>query len=106
MKLSEAIRIGAKMHPQGFDRYISVDDHGQLVTCALGAAAQARGILDVGDLCSAFPILNQLASPHSGLTVFRHIQRLNDFKHWTRERIADCVEEREKKLSELAARAS
>ena len=45
MRLSEAIRLGAMMHPQAFYHEYAVDTHGKVIsTCALGAAAQAVGM--------------------------------------------------------------
>ena len=42
MKLSEAIRLGAMMHPQAFRKTVVCDEYGKVVaTCALGAARGA-----------------------------------------------------------------
>lgn len=95
MKLSEAIRLGAMLRPQGFGAYIR---DGR--SCALGAAREAIGVVlgwpeewhlllskrqncpvcCVADVAVAVPRL------------FETIILLNDDHHWTREQIADFIE--------------
>lgn len=76
MKLSEAIRLGALLHPQCFDTMVLHNDSGSVVgTCALGAAAEAGFKLHTVDIL-----------------LRSKITRLNDRAGWTRERIADWVE--------------
>lgn len=99
MKLSEAIRLGAMLKPQGFGH---IDNDG---TCALGAAYDALGKLnDKGfyyeQLMTVFPILriaDRVACPvcHQprGMFQLATIPHLNDDHLWTRERIADWVEQ-------------
>jgi len=89
LKLSEAIRIGARLRPQAFGGWFV--DGG---SCAIGAALEAVGLrdddMDVrgGVLMEHFP---QLANP--GYTpLAREIIRLNDGKKMSRESIADWLE--------------
>lgn len=96
MQLSEAIRLGAMLGPQGY---------GNLGACALRAASDAVGVAARCDgglaytvLRARWPILNKNARcPHprclsiSANEVIRVIYHLNDDHHWTRERIADWV---------------
>lgn len=99
MRLSEAIRLGAMLKPQGFgsmhpreavesQRYclgIRVIEK----SCALGAAQDAgyRG-----------DWLTKTLAPCPGCSDGAHwwittaVMHLNDMHHWTRERIADWVE--------------
>ncbi len=106
MKLSEAMRLGAMLKPQGFGAMINVWGG----TCALGAVADAVGqelvwppawcpILDVLWLRTRYPILDMFAidpvipGAYSGrLSLADVIVRLNDDHRWTRERIADWIE--------------
>lgn len=117
MKLSEAIRAGAAMRPQGFHDYIRwiPDDAGNTVvcTCALGAAYEAStgqlppsvDELDAADGPTSNPpsVLKQFADvlrvqvqhplrPVQG-DVAHTIVSLNDTYKWTRERIADWLEQ-------------
>lgn len=110
MKLSEAIRLGAMLKPQGFGGYFV---YGK--TCAMGAALDAIGQLrttyghsaDAPEvdfrhyrlaLNAAFPLLamEPVACPRCGFAtrgLVEAIQHLNDAPHrWTREQIADWVE--------------
>lgn len=104
MRLSEAIRIGAKLRPQTTaGEYI--EPHGG--SCALGAAYEAIADGDdvLEDVCDdeleeAFPILRDsepsVACPSCANTVHMSpmglIVHLNDTHKWTREQIADWVE--------------
>jgi hypothetical protein len=113
-KLSELIREGAKLHPQGHGRFFSIDDEGQLHTCAFGAA------LEVCDPDLAIPVTSGVARgttvwffkapllrQYFGGTVgalvehpIRHeqtivedaVMSLNDAYEWSRENIADWLE--------------
>ena len=98
MKLSEAIRLGAMLAPQGRTRLLSADGS----TCALGAALAAVGQLaSVGNdpqgydtIKAVWPWLgHQQAMFPSGMTgrVLGGIWQLNDTHGWTREQIADWV---------------
>lgn len=106
MKLSEAIRLGAMLKPQGRELYI---DAGK--TCAVGAALDAIGVLDWflaqgGDPTDWFPELSRDINrppnsrcPISGcddsdarFNIASTIFHLNDDHRWTREQIADWVE--------------
>ena len=105
MTLSEAIRLGSLLHPQGIG--------GQRIsgTCALMAAADAVGLPDewecTGSPCvdyialrERFPILKTQRVPkcpvpgcyESTPSLEHAIWRANDKARWTREKIADLVE--------------
>jgi hypothetical protein len=93
MKLSEAIRLGSLLRPQGF-RYL-FDNHGR--TCALGAALDA--IRKLPDFLSDRYIPEEwinFINYHSQCPacpfVGNVITHLNDFHKWTRESIADWIE--------------
>lgn len=96
MKLSDAIRLGAMLRPQVRGDYFFAGG-----SCAMGAAAEACGIVSSRDprllafeektrcdlallLCPACG-----APSRTGTNVVIH---LNDLHHWTREQIADWVE--------------
>src|SRR5688572_14543061 len=104
MRLSEAIRLGAMLKPQGFR---ALRDGGR--TCAYGAAYEAAGVpfeewrklpKDVAEarLAEVFPIIPTLfhPCPACGLNFWIAagivITHLNDTHRWTREQIADWVE--------------
>jgi hypothetical protein len=101
MRLSEAIRLGAMLKPQG-ENWLYMAGK----TCALGAALDAAGALsfdepdeydDYEPLISRWPILRRPAvSPviewQNWKDVSNIVMGLNDTCHWTREQIADWVE--------------
>lgn len=112
MRLSEAIRLGAMLKPQGFGdlwtggvravegRLVDTPVH----SCALGAAWDALGcgwrdpLKDPPPAICAF--LNQPAICPSCFLRRRAnlgqiVAHLNDHHRWTRERIADWVESQE-----------
>ncbi len=99
-KLSEAIRLGAMMRPQGVVLFI---DEVRNTSCALGAAMEASGLegFQYIDLRHRYPILTQWEHcPEcrlSGLVEGIIASCLNDDHRWTRERIADFVESLEPK---------
>lgn len=104
MKLSEAIRLGAMLKPQGFGMLF--DGEG---TCANGAALDACGLLaEIGThiLKNRFPIVEvqaercfvcekYMAKLAFSTTLGGLVAHLNDDHKWTRERIADWVESQE-----------
>lgn len=114
MKLSEAIREGAKLRPQGFDDYfpkqrVDVDDDIVTCSCALGAAFEAymidRGGTSIEAVrASSWEIewedlggekFNRPcpACPRENFPVIGQcISHLNDHHRWTREEIADWVQ--------------
>lgn len=104
MRLSEAIRLGAMLKPQGFDDYRTDDGR----TCAVGAAQEAMGG------AAAFVAWQQLEHtvgghcPLCGLTKTEDgvrinvVPHLNDCHRWTREQIADWVETVEPRSTEPA----
>lgn len=98
LKLSEAIRLGATLKPQGFGSYFSGGK-----SCALGAALDAVGRAEMEEddiwpeLLSHIdtvecPVCARLRDGH------RIIPHLNDDHQWTREQIADWVEQIEKQI--------
>jgi hypothetical protein len=102
MRLSEAIRLGAMLKPQGYGLLVGADG-----SCALGAAADACGQLDevrrtygfskaYEFLNEAFPVLSATedcpGKPHLRGRVTSIIVYLNDHQRWTREAIADWIE--------------
>ena len=103
MKLSEAIRLGSMLDPQGFGTYSTVRN-GRTATCALGAASKAMfGDADTFALAH-IPILDEYAQCPQCFTIDRVFEisadHLNDTHRWTRERIADWVETIEAKMEQ------
>jgi hypothetical protein len=107
MKLSEAMRRGAKMRPQAFQFVFIADGPG--ATCALGAAAEGMGILGACISSQATSVLRPLGekvgsmlydtrqqSPCGcipiGWMLHNIIAHLNDVHRWSREAIAEWVE--------------
>lgn len=96
MKLSEAIRLGALLHPQCFDtmrtyRYYRDGRRDILGTCALGAAEEAGYH---AQRQSDWIVLAQCPEgcPLDGpVWLGNVVSHLNDYHRWTRERIADWV---------------
>lgn len=96
MKLSDAIRLGSMMKPQGF---VSMLNGGR--SCALGAAMDAIGRLNgftVTDMAAdSWPFLNDKVGLPCGCDSTDWawkdvITHLNDSHEWTREAIADWVQ--------------
>lgn len=102
MKLSEAIRLGAMLKPQGFG-HGSGYPHAS-ATCALGAAYEAS---DCGagwaSLEKRFPVVNALPlkCPTCGKANPGMVPHLNDDHRWTREQIADWVESIEREQEQI-----
>lgn len=107
MKLSEAIRLGSMLGPQTFHQL-----HRANATCARGAALLAIGIKDWAEndevAHTEWPILFEMRPELKSceicgkeyvaeLLVFA-ITHLNDQHRWTRERIADWVEQIENEM--------
>lgn len=96
MRLSEAIRLGAMLKPQGFGSSSMYDPRR---SCALGAASDAVGLaLDSYRWLRLAKIWPQLDESYASPAT-RQVDRLlvviydlNDNRGWTRERIADWVE--------------
>jgi hypothetical protein len=95
MRLSQAIRLGAMLHPQAF----GTTNWKNQRTCALGAAGMAAGVgCKLNDIREAFPILDQQVNLIPGFRIAtptplsNAIASLNDQPRWTREQIADWVE--------------
>lgn len=103
MRLSEAIRLGAMLKPQGKGND-AMNWMKSNRTCALGAAAEAASITGSAHVGSEGEnIYNGLKDRWPELTKYIHcpecgfrypnlsIWHLNDQHGWTRERIADWV---------------
>ncbi len=89
LRLSDAIRLGAMLHPQCFEVMYTLDDHFEITaTCAVGAAIQAGYTFAylLGGQRMACPACGHYDEPIVGI-----IQHLNDAHRWTRERIAAWV---------------
>lgn len=90
MKLSEAIRLGALLHPQCFGSNYQYDPHDghAVATCAIGAA-HAAGFDIFGSTLSA--LARSPIFPCRKMMLLDVITDLNDMHKWTREQIADWV---------------
>lgn len=102
MRLSEAIRLGAMIHPQGFGSRYERDAFSNriIASCAMGAAYVAVGRTHCpanwmpyyeiylgrcpGDECSKIWM-------RGDCFLIGLVTHLNDVHRWTRERIADFV---------------
>ncbi len=108
LRLSEAIRLGSMLKPQGF----GLMRNRQTASCALDAAQDATGMRF---LDGVYPFLTKSGRcPEcgqwyaTGLVVIAYC--LNDIHRWSREKIADWVEatfeqeakQEEKELEEVA----
>jgi hypothetical protein len=98
--LSEAIRLGAMLGPQAFEKVYNRRTKG---TCAFGAAMLAATHLKAGDLEygypeAVWPWMKQfdIPCPVCGESEKRFVSiishHLNDTHRWTREAIADWVQ--------------
>ena len=92
MKLSEAIRLGSMLKPQGFGPTHNDGTH----SCALTAALDAIGKSGYyADICYHFttPAM-RVTQPVSGedMLALSAIRELNDRHRWTREQIADWID--------------
>lgn len=101
---SDAIRVGAELRPQAFDRYF-----GNGGSCAYGAALEAitgKEDADPWGAVEAFGyLLNQGSScpagcdqPEPFVSIAAIIFHLNDDHRWAREQIADWLQSEEDKL--------
>ncbi len=93
LKLSEAMRLGAMLKPQGFGIFRNQG----ITACALDAVALALGNIGWGQMRVMFPWADgdSAKCPQCGLTsntVMELTIHLNDTHRWTRERIADWIE--------------
>jgi hypothetical protein len=99
--LSQAIRFGAMLRPQTFGSFL--DERG---SCAMGAALEAVGRTQFNIPKEWHWTFDRSWTSPVGLRrdlVWHMIQYLNDELRWSRERIADWVEAREKEFLEPAA---
>ena len=102
MPLSQAIRLGATLKRQSFGRAYGIQN---TTSCALAAAADAVGedyyTLFDGVSLTHWPELNFVATPCPACTEvcnwsrFGLVTHLNDDHRWSRERIADFVQQHE-----------
>ena len=97
MKLSEAMREGAKLRPQGFGSHFpGYHKHGEegCTSCALGAAMEAAGIGP--DAWHAWPAGQYTLAetfPHGyDYDIVGRVLDMNDKERKTREEIADWLE--------------
>lgn len=113
MRLSEAIRLGAMLRPQGTKSDSMLWWLDDRRTCALGAALHAQGLREIEGIYAfhlirmAHPWLDVI-KPYCPNCSIQHlayeiIYHLNDGHQWTRERIADWVETIEPVESRKAA---
>jgi hypothetical protein len=109
LRLSEAIRLGAMLRPQFFGASSGTLPDGRVGTCAMGAALEAIGF-GPKEFCVIRPPMLEpwtdfalqeercpvvdCAKPNTISGVAAH---LNDAHKWTREAIADWVEQMEAK---------
>jgi len=111
MKLSEAIREGAKLRPQCFGKLFAVTDHKIQATCAVGAAYEVLQGLPRIDTWGEVLISSQyllginekvgvitkgITHPETGDghdDLYCVIESLNDNYRWSRERIANWLSE-------------
>lgn len=104
-KLSQAIRVGASFREQAFGNFFQAGK-----SCALGAALEALGIVKevkqttwglsnsscsdaMGTLVQRFPFLKEITHRTPGEDYSQVIVDLNDHDEWSREKIADWLEE-------------
>lgn len=123
MKFSEAIRMGSLLKEQAIGVFVETDRHENIIrTCAISAAFDAIGKLD--ELCGAeesfaveecidyyFPISENkipkylLSCDHKADdcrdTIRDMVAHLNDNLEWSREQIADLVEQIEQYYEEV-----
>lgn len=95
MKLSEAIRLGAMLKPQGFGD--DATERHATESCALGAAYDAASVEPRAwhALLRAFPLADVISArhcPECQMWFWSVIPHLNDDHRWTREQTADWVE--------------
>ena len=107
MRLSEAIRLGAMLHPQTFGRVGRYDDGAKVVaTCALGAAKEAGyfvgGLFAVRCERQRCPDAKCLYGRRRRVYLTSWIAHLNDKHRWTREQIADWVDTVGRSLEDVA----
>ncbi len=110
MKLSDAIRAGSKLAPQTTRGNYAVFNYGEVDgTCALGAAIHSEfGIKVLGEIARTRTLTNEVTTrwakrekykcPHRNCGIhFKHlvaiIYHLNDTHMWTRESIAEWIDE-------------
>lgn len=123
LNLSAAIRAGAALRPQATGMFFQYN-YGKLCSCALGAAYEAvtgkqtmPDALKLGGgsiyLSQRFPLLNRtlvfgeqpepVQKPGVSQTVSTVIIDLNDNHQWSREQIADWLEQFERTDSKCVA---
>lgn len=101
MKLSEAMRRGARMGPQAFGRWQTTGGGGcALVStmngCGIKVEADMPAIWSMAHLIKMFPELTRIvkcsACIDSVYPLDLAIIHMNDYHHWSRERIAGWIE--------------
>ncbi len=115
MRLSEAIRLGSMLKPQGYGQLYAMGK-----TCAFGAALDAVGHLSDraffgSEWSDLFPEMGNAGrwlcpACHSRDVVLHGIScavvHLNDVHHWTREGIADWLDQILPESEESGAKVS
>ena len=97
MRYSEAIRLGSMLRLQGFG-YQHQQGSG---SCANNAAIEASGAKNVfeawpwAEVVVPCPVCSKTVHPGFARGLHGTVAHLNDIHRWTRERIADWVEEQE-----------
>jgi hypothetical protein len=101
MKLSEAIREGAKLRPQTFGSFFDTNSENVVCSCTLGAAFEGKTgyvSLKLEYVNQLHPVFPELATQVelNGLRrdLAQAVTQLNDGERWTREQIADWLEEK------------
>ena len=96
MRYSEAIRLGSMLKPQGFG--FGSQQGG---SCANNAALEASGALNVytawpwAEVVVPCPACQTTYDPRFSRGLHGIVPHLNDIHRWSREAIADWVEEQE-----------
>jgi hypothetical protein len=103
MTLSAAIHLGSTLGKQLFGRTSTVAGD----SCVMGAVYQATGLLSLRSVCAMYPELwavgccplsdcpwhtPDLGSPYI-TRLCMVMMHLNDLHHWSRQRIADWIDE-------------
>lgn len=105
MYLSDAIRQGSKLRPQGFNKLFSKDLSGNITSCAMGAAYEVV----LGGFCRDTLVISRKVNELGWGSLLQKtteiecelcgmektISHLNDYHMLTREDIADYIEELE-----------
>src|SRR6476620_8205020 len=90
--LSQAIRLGATFHPQGFYKIRNIDKNEQTTaTCVIGAAAEVCG-LDLSNNTTSYHFARLQERFNLPWELSRMLLCWNDYDKISREEIADKLE--------------